>query len=342
MGALMQVGLYLTNQQQRGADMVARLDEQLAMVRLVRDSGWDSVFAGQHYLNEGNSQQLQMVPFLARVAPEAGDMTLGLGVMLLNLHNPVYVAETVASLDVIARGRLIFGIGLGYRDMEFDAFRVPRGQRVARFEECLELVKLLWTQESVTYESEVTRLDGVRMNIRPISQPHPPIWIAANSDAAVRRAARLGDAWFVNPHATAATIRRQLTLFREERERHALPLPATQPCFREIFCARDRQTALRLAAPALSEKYATYALWGQADVLPDQDDFRQEFEDLMVDRFVIGSPEECYEQLRPWWEEHGVDHFVFRTHWPGMETELAMESMRLISDELLPALHAVN
>ena len=98
----MKVGLFLTNQQRRDADMVAALDEQIAMARLARDRGWDSLFSGQHYLNEGDNQQLQLVPFLARLIPEAGDMRVGIGVLLLNLHNPVYVAETVATLDVIS------------------------------------------------------------------------------------------------------------------------------------------------------------------------------------------------------------------------------------------------
>jgi hypothetical protein len=102
------------------------------MVRLARDRGWDSLFSGQHYLNEGNNKQLQTVPFLARLAAEAGEMTIGLGILLLNLHNPVYVAETVATLDVIARGNFIFGVGLGYRDIEYDAFGVPKGERVRR------------------------------------------------------------------------------------------------------------------------------------------------------------------------------------------------------------------
>ena len=70
----MKVGLFVTNQQYLTTDMVSALDDQIAMVRLVRDKGWDSLFSGQHYLNEGNNQQLQIVPFLARLIPEAGDM----------------------------------------------------------------------------------------------------------------------------------------------------------------------------------------------------------------------------------------------------------------------------
>src|SRR5262249_5859234 len=84
----MKVGLFITNQQTLDTDMVSALDEQFAMVRLARDCGWDSLFSGQHYLNEGNNKQLQTVPLLARLAAEAGEMTIGLGILLLNLHNP--------------------------------------------------------------------------------------------------------------------------------------------------------------------------------------------------------------------------------------------------------------
>ena len=93
------------------------------------------------------------------------------------------------------------------------------------------------------------------MNIRPVQKPHPPIWIAANSDNAVRRAARLGDTWYINPHATLQTNLRQLALFTEERKKHGKPFPGEIPCRREIFCARDRRTALEMAGPYISEKY---------------------------------------------------------------------------------------
>ena len=337
----MKVGLFVTNQQYLERDMVSALEDQYAMVRHARDCGWDSLFSGQHYLNEGNNQQLQIVPFLARLMAEAGEMTCGLGILLINLHNPVYVAETVASLDVIARGNFVFGVGLGYRDVEFDAFGVPKGQRVKRFEACLQLVQRLWTEESVSFESDYCRLENVRMNIRPVQKPRPPIWFAANNDAAIRRAARLGDNWFINPHSTVATIRRQMAVFREELERVKKPFPVELPACKEVFCAKDRATALELAGPFLAGKYEAYAKWGQDKVMPKEDHFDRGFEDLLKDRFVLGSPEECYEQLRPYWEELGVNHLIIRSHWAGMPVATALSSMRLISDELLPALREV-
>lgn len=334
----MKIGLFVTNQQYLDTDMVKALDEQIAMVHAARDGGFDSLFSGQHYLNEGNNKQLQLVPFLTRLIPEAGDMTTGMGVLLLNLHNPVYVAETVASMDVIARGRFVFGVGLGYRETEFDAFCVPKGTRVKRFVEYLELVKRLWTEDTVSHDSDTCKLDSVHLNIRPVQQPHPPVWIAANNDRAIRRAARLGDTWFINPHSTIATIRRQLALYRDERERHGLPFPTELPLIKEIFCARDRRTALELAGPYLLGKYRDYAKWGQDDAMPEDESFDKELDELIEGRFVLGSPEECYQQLEPYWKEMGVNHMVFRTHWAGMPVDTALGSIRLIARELAPEL----
>jgi len=238
----MKVGIFLTCQHPPGSDMIAALEGQYAMARLARDRGWDAVATGQHYLSEG-VRQVQLVPFLARLAAEAGEMTGIAGVLLTTLHNPVEVAECIASLDAIWRGNFIFGVGLGYRDVEFDAFGVPRGQRVRRFEQCLEIVKRLWTEDNISFENDICKLTNVTMTCRPIQQPHPPIWFAANNDRAVRRAARLGDSWFVNPHATIPEITRQLTLYRDELARLGKPFPAVLPY------ARIRRRRWRWPAP---------------------------------------------------------------------------------------------
>ena len=334
----MKIGLFLTNQQRLETDMVSALQDQIRMVHHARDMGWDSLFSGQHYLNEGDNQQLQLVPFLTRLIPEAGEMTTGLGVLLVSLHNPVYIAETIATLDVIAGGNFIFGVGLGYREIEFDAFDVPKGTRVKRLVEYLDLVKRLWSGEPVSHESETCRLDNVRMNLRPVQKPYPPIWFAANNDQAIRRAARIGDTWFVNPHSTISTIRRQLEIYGDELEQCGKPFPDELPCMREIFCAKDRGTALEMAGPYLIGKYQDYAKWGQDDAMPDDETFDQSFDELLEDRFILGSPEECFEQLRPLSEELGVNHLILRTHWAGMPLATAMHSQRLISSELIPAL----
>ena len=337
----MKTGIFLTSQHPPGSDMVAQLEGQYAMARLARDRGWDAVATGQHYLSEGVSQP-QLVPFLARLAAEAGEMTGIAGVVLVTLHNPVELAEHIASLDMIWRGNFVFGVGLGYRDVEFDAFGVPKGQRVKRFEEVLDAVRRLLSGETVSLDTPYCKLTKASLTARSVQQPHPPIWIAADGDKAVLRAARLGDAWIVNPHATVATLKRQMALYREEGRRLGKPAPKVLPLLREIFCAKDRKTALAMAGPYLAEKYRTYASWGQDTALPGEESFQQPLEALLQDRFVLGSPEECFEELRPCWEELGANYLIFRTHWSGMPVGHALSSMRLISDELLPALRRIE
>lgn len=330
-------GLFLTNQHPLGTHMGHALDEQLTMLRFARDHGWDSVWGGQHYLPE-DVAMMQPAPFLARLAADAGDMTVGLGIMLLALQNPVDVAETVASLDAVCGGRFVFGVGLGYRDVEYDAFGVPRGQRVRRFEENLRLTMALLAGERVSTDLPWCRLDDVALAIQPIQQPAPPLWMAANSDAAVRRAARKADTWMINPHATFETIKRQIEVFRTERNTAGLVPAAELPATKEIFCAADRATALEMAQPYLAKKYQVYANWGQDKALPGEESFDVPFAELEEGRFIIGSPEDCIRQLLPWREELGVDHFVLRTTWSGMPVNDALSSMRLLTDEVLPVL----
>ena len=335
-GRRLRFGVFLTNQHPVGSDLVRAWNEQLAMVRAARDLRFDSVFAGQHYLTSGTAMP-QPVPFLARLIPEAGDMQIGMGILLLALHNPVDVAELFATLDIASGGRLVFGVGLGYRAEEYEAFAVDRRTMVRRFEENLQAVRRLWREETVKIDLPWCRVNEVGLTVRPIQQP-PPIWIAADGDLAVKRAARLSDAWMINPHATTETIERQLELFRVARAAAGLSPATEQPAVREIFCAGDRQLAIETVQPHLAEKYSVYARWGQDKVLPGDESFDIPFDQLARGRFIVGTPEDCIEQLLPWRDRLGVDHFIFRTHWSGTPTEISIASMKLLAQEVMPAL----
>ncbi|MBI4083207.1 MAG: LLM class flavin-dependent oxidoreductase [Candidatus Lambdaproteobacteria bacterium] len=334
----MKAGMLYTNQQRLDRDMISGLDDQLAMIRLARDKGWNSYFAGQHFLNEGNNKGMQQFPMLARLAAEAGEMTMGTGITLVAMHNPVYLAETIASLDIIARGNLVFGVGLGYRNEEFEAFGIVKGQRVKRFEQTLDLVKRLWAGEEVTFDSLYCKLNKARLNLRPVQQPHPPIWFAAKHENALRRAARMGDCLYHSPKATFETHKKRIAFYKNELKKAGKPIPRENPCRIEIYCARSRKLAMELGAPFMMEKYQVYAQWEQSQAMPAHERIDLPFDQLAKDRFVIGTPEDCYEQLRPYWEQLGMNHFVFRTHFLGMPLANSLQSIRLMSDELLPAL----
>jgi alkanesulfonate monooxygenase SsuD/methylene tetrahydromethanopterin reductase-like flavin-dependent oxidoreductase (luciferase family) len=316
-----------------GAERIAELIEQ---VKLARDLGFDSISASQHYL-AAPFQYFQPIPLLARIAAESGEMTLITNILLLPLYNPVDLSEQLATLDIICDGRLVCGVGLGYRDVEYTVFGVERASRVSRFEEALTLLTRLWTEDEVSCEGEHFRLDRARMTLKPVQRPRPPIWIAASSTAGIQRAARLGDAWTIAGHATLATLKHQVQFYRHILQALGKPFPEDFPLSKELFIAPDRRTALREAQPYLEAKYRAYSQWGQDRELPAAEAFAVPFETLVQDRFILGDADDCIRQIRTHQEQLGVTHMEFRVHWPGMPHELVMRTIRLLGEKVLPA-----
>lgn len=340
MSERIKVGLFLSNQQPPDRDPVEALDEQLRMVAHVRDAGWDSIFTGQHYLL-GEVRKLQPIPFIARLCAESGDMRVGIAILLLSLQNPVDIAESMASLDVVSLGKLIIGSGLGYRQEEFDAFGIPRSERVPRFEENLRIVTRLLEGDEVTADLPWCKLNGARLVNRPVQDPRPPLWIGANNDRAIARAATMGDTWMVNPHARFDTVRDQLEMFRATRRDAGLPQePDELPIIKEVFCAETRQDAFEQCLPYLGEKYRHYLSWGQDGAMPTGDSLDLPIDQLVDQRFVVGTPQDCLDTLSTWRDQVGANHFVLRTEWVGMPPEDARRSLRLLTEEVIPALKA--
>ena len=317
--------------------MAAALSRQIDLVHLVRDLGWDSLWTGQHFLTD-SSAQLSPVVALARLSAEAGDMRIGLGVLLLPLLNPVDVAEQVASLDVICGGQCVLGVALGYRQVEHNAFGLAVAEARRRFADNVRIVRGLLSGVPVDAQLPWCRLAGATLSVTPAQEGGVPVWIGADADPAVRRAARLGDAWLVNPHTTLSTVARQVGLYEEERRAAGLASPAEHPVIREVVCAATQERAKELADRYLGPKYRAYAAWGQADALPQGESFDLPFEALADQRFVVGTPERCFEQLAEWRTLVGVTHLIVRAHWAGMPEVEAAQSLQLLSSEVLPAL----
>ncbi len=333
-----QFGLLVSKQYPAGENAYQRFQEHLEQVRMARDLGFDTIVLGQHFLS-APFQEVQSIPLLARFAAESGEMRLALSIVLTALMNPVEMAELGATLDVITGGRFICGMGLGYRQEEYDAFGVPQEGRLRRFVENVQLIKRLWTGERVTYESSYCRLDGVALTLPPLQRPRPPVWIAANADPAVRRAARLGDTWAMNPHNSLPALKRQLALYFEELAAIGKPRPSDLPLRRELYVGPDHRKTVAEVRPYLDTKYDAYRQWGQDAALPQDDRWAAEFDDLAQDRFIIGDPVAVREELQRYLEEMPeVNHFIFRVQYPGMPQEMILRSIELVAEQVRPYL----
>ena len=332
----MKYGLFVRSQYPEGDDMAVRFEELMVQARLAEKIGFSSILKGQHYAGYP-LQELQQVPFLARVMAECPSLSLITGVVLLSLHKPLDIAEQLATLDIMSKGRLIFGAGLGYRDVELKAFGTNMAERASRFEENLDAIIRLWTNPPVTMKGSHFELDNVTPSSRPVQKPRPPIWIGANADVAVERAARLSDAWFINPHQRLDTIERQLDIYKRALDAANKPFPDELPLMRELFVAPTREEAKRLAQPYLEKKYKIYAQWGQDKAMPDGDnDLSMTFDELADGRFIFGSPDEVTEQIIRFNKTLGANHFVFSPHWVGMPNNLVLDMMNIMAEEVLP------
>ncbi len=331
----MKIGFFITNQYLPGESMPRKIEESAEQVRAARDAGFDLICTGQHYL-AAPYQMSASFPLLARMAAEAGDMEVAATVILVPLHNPVELAESVATMDAICNGRFIFGVGLGYRDEEYTAFGLERRERVSRLREALEVMKLLWTQEEVEFEGKYYRVPRVSPATHPVQQPHPPIWVAANNDVAIRRAARWGYPWLVNPHATMEMVAGQWQGYKAALEQAGQPTPEALPMMRELYVAQDRETAYVESEPYLASKYAAYAAWGQDKALPGEESFSVPYQDLARDRFLLGSPEDVVGEIRRYEQELGVNYLIFRMQWPGMSQEQTLRQIELLGREVIP------
>jgi alkanesulfonate monooxygenase SsuD/methylene tetrahydromethanopterin reductase-like flavin-dependent oxidoreductase (luciferase family) len=333
----MKFGLILNTQFTAGEDARVKVRELVDQVRAARDNGFHSVAVSHHYLLTP-FQMVQPLPLLGRLAAESGSMRLITNIFLLTIHTPAYVAEQVASLDVLTDGRFVFGVGLGYRPEEFEGMGVEMKTRVSRFLEVLDVARRLWTEDVVNHQGRHFTLTNASLTLKPVQRPHPPIWIAASGDAAFDRAARHGDACLINPHASLPTVERQMAIYRKALAEVGKPFPAEAPIFKECSVARTREQALRAAEPYLMQKYKAYADWGLDKPMPKGESLSVPYDELVRDRFIIGTPDDCTAEIRRYHDRLGVNHFLLRPQWPGMPQQRVLEQIELLGRHVIPAL----
>ena len=299
-------------------------------VRASRESGFDGIFASHHYALGPTECMFQPIPLLARLAAEAEGMTVGTSVFLLSLHNPLEAAEMAANLDIITGGRFVFGVGQGYRDVEFDSFGIRKSSRAERLEEALEVVRRLWAEDEVTTEGKYFPMKRVTINPKPVQRPGPPVWVGGDTLDGVRRAARIGDAWLTSPRHSKTFIRAAVKAYRETREELGLSVPPPV-LFREMHVARDRRGAEQQIRASFERLYGVYHRAGQPGERYDGS-----FEELKQDRIIVGDPDDVAGEIQSYQDEFGAEYMFFRVYYLGMDPAEAIQCIRLFGQEVIP------
>ena len=332
----MDVSLYLRDFVEDSSwPMHQQIEDLSDVVRRAKSLGFMGIYTPQHWAGYP-TVWVQPIPLLARLAPEAKDLRLITGVMLLPLLNPLDLAEQVITLDHISNGHFTLGLGLGYRETELEAFKTNRRERVGRFEESLSLMKLLWSGEEISFEGQHWQIHNARVSIPPVQKPHPPIWIAAQSKGAARRAAAIGDACVLGPQQAWDDIRALAKVYWEALEGEDRVSSGLLGAHRSMAIARDRETAVREAEAAAAGKARMYGGWDMQERTTVNLGLSGKRE--LDDWAIVGSPEECAETITRCYHEQGLRYVGLGFLNLPREHTARLEYLQLISEELIPRL----
>lgn len=327
----MQVGLYIGTQFTPEQNVSVALNEMREQVRVAKASGFSSLWVPHHYAT-APMQMLAPIPMLAWLLREAEGMTIGPNILLMPLQNPVHVAEDAVTLDLLSGGRYVLGIGIGYREAEFNAFNVPLKQRVARVTESVELMRRLWTEDRVTYRGNIYSVEDMGIGLKPVQKGGPPIWLAAVVEPAVKRAAEIGDAWLITNFAHLKDVTPLMKVYRDALQSVGKAFPADAPIIRECYIGPTNAKAIEECKAALQYKYGAYSSWGLDSQSKGAESFQQPFEDFIRDRFIIGDKAFVKEEIQRYNELLGVNHFIMRVQWPGLAKDKALRTITTLGE----------
>lgn len=302
LGDALELGVVMTSQDRASV---------MAQARRIEAAGFDAVWVGDHVsFYVPILESLTLLSFIAGVTER---VRLGTAVYLLPLRHPTTTAKVVATLDLLSGGRMRLGVGVGGEfPPEFEACGVPVGERGARANEAIAVLRKLWTQDGAAHEGRHFRFGPVSVDPKPLQPGGPPILVGGRKAPALRRAGRLGDG-FISHMCSAEMYREQLDAIRGHAATAGRRDVAFQTAaFLFTILADDYETALDRAAGMLQTIY------------------NRPFRDAARKYCLLGRPSDCLDQMQAF-VDAGCRGFIFS---PLMD---AAEFVDRAEAELLPA-----
>ena len=300
--------------------------------------GIDSVWTSEHHFVDDGYMPSQL-PVLAAIAARTSRIGLGTGVLLAPMFDPLHLAEDAATVDLLSDGRLMLGLGIGWRAEEFDGFGVPAGERGSRLEATIQVLRQAWGDGLVTGDGRHFAYGNLNVTPKPGRTGGPPIWIGAGAEAAVRRAGRVADGYLAGPTSPEGLARR-IGWAREEASASGRdPEMVGAGLYRPTFAWRDGDAWERI------RDYAWYIDWKYGDMADARGSRERrrppamspEDEGRLRKQVNVGTPEEVAAEILRYRDVLGAEGiYVARAHFPGLDPGIAAESRRILVEEVLP------
>ena len=304
--------------------------------------GFDSVWVSEHhFVDDGYLPSL--LPMCAAIAARTRRIQVGTALLLAPLHDPVRLAEDAAVTDLISGGRLVLGLGLGWRAEEFDAFGVPLADRVPRLLAAVEVLRQAWRGDLVRGPGG-RGIPGMPERPRPVSPAGPPLWIGALTPPAIRRAGRAGDG-FMATEVTPDELAGQVALARAEHAAHGRAGRFAISVHLPVF-AWAEDGGWELIRP-----YHRYVAWkyddmdqarGRGGPPPQPPAVSAAGEAELRGAILLGTPAEVAEQIDAYRRAAGGDlHFIARLYFPGLPWPVQRRAVRMFAEQVIPRARAL-
>lgn len=300
------------------------------------DLGLDSVWVSEHHFVD-DSYLPSCLPLCAAIAARTNRVGIGTAVLLAPLHDPLRLAEDAAVTDLIARGRLIMGVGLGWRDEEFAGLGVPLRERVPRMVAAIDTMRRGWRGELVPGGPR-QQLAAVPVRPLPARAGGPPVWIGAMSEPAVRRAGRIADG-LMAAEVSPAMLAEQAGLAREAFEASGRSGEFTISVYRPVFAweGSDGWDLIRDSHRYIAWKYDDMeAAHGRDGTPQPPPPMTQAEEDALRKSVVIGTPRQVAETIDEYRKAAGDLTFIAQLYLPGLSWEVQRRALELFARQVAP------
>ena len=319
-----------------GKDLARCVDEVMDEAQLAEEQGFDSCFFGEHHQDRDGFLPSPLIVATA-VAARTRQLKVGTSVILLPLHHPVQLAEDVVTLDIVSRGRIILGVGLGYQPADFRAFGIPMESRVGLLEEGMEVIRNCWTGKPFSFSGKHFQLDDVQVPPAPFQNPSPPMWIGASAPRGARRAGRIADGFVAGPRTDLDSPIRLVETYKQAAIRAGREPQVV--LMRDAWVASSRAEAEKVYGPEVTAAYKYYWRNGLTEFQSIQSEEELTLDRVAPQRLILGDPEECAAEFRRWKEATGADYFLLRlrhAHSGGPSHDKIMEAIKLFGERVIP------
>lgn len=333
------VGYYPCTQDAPSGKNVDRLiDEIMAQAELCETTNYDGFYFTEHHQQE-DGYLPNPVLMAGLVGARTTRIKVGTCIALAPLYHPIRLAEDCAVIDQATKGRFRLALGIGYQDIDFEAFGLSQKQRARRSEETFSILRDAWAGKSVSALSSDYQFKDVSVTPRPY-QDKPDIWLAAWSEPGVKRAAKIADGWIVDPIQSISIVKAQADLYREECKKNGRK--AFICLMRDAVIADTVEGAKVLAEPTM-ETHRWYFEHGAfvpdehlANISTVQD---LTFEIAAKDRIIHGNADAVVEQLGRFKEIINPDYLIIRMRHPGgPDQQQALDDIAMFGEQVIPKL----